>query len=106
MATNNLFAEFNEYFVYSKICPCHKEVKNSKIHLSFYDENGSCILSKVERKKFSFTCLFCETFNEINFEEICNKYTVQLLKRIMKKNCTKIVFKLVYILIYKIVFYK
>ena len=38
MATNNLFAEFNEYFVYSKICPCHKEVKNSKIYLSFYDE--------------------------------------------------------------------
>ena len=38
MATNNLFAEFNECFVYSKICPCHKEIKNSKIYLSFYDE--------------------------------------------------------------------
>ena len=38
MATNNLFAEFNEYFVYSKIGPCHNEVKNSKIYLSFYDE--------------------------------------------------------------------
>ena len=89
MATNNLFAEFNEYFVYSKICPCHKEVKNSKIYLSFYDENSSCILSKEERKKFSFTRSFCETFNEINFEEICNKDTVQLLKSIMKKNYIK-----------------
>ena len=86
MAKNNLFAEFNEYFVYSKICPCHKEVKSSKIYLSFYDENGSCVLSKVERKKFSFTCSFCETFNEINFEQICNKDTVQLLKSILKKN--------------------
>ena len=84
MATNNLSAEFNEYFVYSKICPCHKEVKNSKIYLSFYNENGSCVLSKEERKKFSF----CETFNEINFEEICNKDTVQLLKSIMKKKFT------------------
>ena len=88
MARNNLFAEFNEYFVYSKICPCHKDVKNSKIYLSFYDENSSCILSKEERKKFSFTCSFCETFNEINFEEICNKDTVQFLKSIMKKKIT------------------
>ena len=87
MTTNNLFAEFNEYFVYSKICPCHK-VKNSKIYLSIYDENGSCVLSKEERKKFSFTCSFCETFNEINFEEICSKDTVQLLKFIMKKKIT------------------
>ena len=81
MATNNLFAEFNVIF-------CHKEVKNSKIFLSFYDENGSCVLSKEESKKFSFTCSFCETFNEINFEEICNKDTVQLLKSIMKKKIT------------------
>ena len=88
MTTNNFFAEFNEYFVYSKICPCHKEVKNSKIYLSFYDENGSSVLLKKERKKFSFTCSFCETFNEINFEEICNKDTVQLLKSITKKKFT------------------
>ena len=38
-----------------------------------------------EREKFSFTCSFCETFDQINFEEICNKDTVQLLKEIMKK---------------------
>ena len=92
MSSTNSFSEFKEYFVYSKLCPCHKDVKNSKIYLSFYDENGNCILSKEEREKFSFTCSFCETFNQINFEEICNKDTVQLLKGIMKKNYTKIVF--------------
>ena len=83
-----------------------KKLKIRKFIFHFMMKNGSCVLLKEERKRFSFTCLFCETFNEINFEEICNKYTVQLLKRIMKKNYTKIVFKLVYILIYKIVFYK
>ena len=92
MSSTNSFSEFKEYFVYSKLCPCHKDVKNSKIYLSFYDENGNCILSKEEREKCSFTCSFCETFNQINFEEICNKDTVQLLKGIMKKNYTKIVF--------------
>ena len=92
MSSTNSFYEFKEYFVYSRLCPCHKDVKNSKIHLSFYDENGNCVLSKEEREKFSFTCLFCETFNQINVEEICNKDTVQLLKGIMKKNYTKIVF--------------
>ena len=92
MSSTNSFSEFKEYFVYSKLYPCHKDVKNSKIYLSFYDENGNCVLSKEEREKFSFTCSFCETFNQINFEEICNKDTVQLLKGIMKKNYTKIVF--------------
>ena len=83
--TNHSFDEFKEYFIYSKICPCHKDVKNSKIYLSFYDEDGNCVLSKEEREKFSFACSFCKTFNQINFEEICNKNTVQLLKEIMKK---------------------
>ena len=76
-SSNSSFSEFKEYFVYSKLCPYHKDVKNSKIYLSFYDENGNCILSKVEREKFSFTCSFWETFNQINFEEICNKDAVQ-----------------------------
>ena len=84
-SSSSSFSEFKEYFVYSKLCPCHKDVKNSKICLSFYDENGNCVLSKEEREKFSFTCSFCETFNQINFEEICNKDTEQLLKEIMKK---------------------
>ena len=92
MSSTNSFSEFKEYFVYLKLCPCHKDVKNSKNYLSIYDENGNCVLSKEEREKFSFTCLFCETFNEINFEENCNKDTVQLLKGVMKKNYTKIVF--------------
>ena len=46
--TNHSFDEFKEYFIYSKTCPSHKDVKNSKIYLSFYDEDGNCILSKEE----------------------------------------------------------
>ena len=45
MSSTNSFSEFKGYFVYSKLCPCHQDVKNSKIYLSFYDENGNCILS-------------------------------------------------------------
>ena len=67
MSSTNSFSEFKEYFVYLKLCPCHKDVKNSKIYLSFYDKNGNCVLSKEKREKFSFTCSFCETFNQINF---------------------------------------
>ena len=90
--SNHSFAEFKEYFIYSKNCPCHKDVKNSKIYLSFYDENGNCILLKEEREKFSFVCSFCETFNQINFEEICDKKTVQSFKAIMKKKNTRKLF--------------
>ena len=92
MAINNSLSEFKDYFIYTKICPCQKDVKNSKMYLSFYDENGNCILSKEEREKFSFVCSFCETFNQINFEEICNKDTVLMLKAIMKKNLHELFF--------------
>ena len=88
MAINNSLSEFKDYFIYTKICPCQKDVKNSKIYLSFYDENGNCVLLEEEREKFSFICSFCETFNQINFEEICNKDTVLMLKAIMKKKFT------------------
>ena len=54
---NHSFDEFKENFIYSKICPCQKDVKNSKIYLSFYDEDGNCVLSKEEREK-SFVCMF------------------------------------------------
>ena len=94
---NYSFAKFKEYFIYSKICSCHKDAKNSKIYLSFYDENGNCILSKEEREKFSLVCSFCETFNQINFEEICNKDIVLMLKAIMKKKIYMNCFLLVYI---------
>ena len=84
MAINNSFSEFKDYFIYTKICPCEKDVKNSKIYLSFYDETGGCILSEDERKKFSFKCLFCKSFNQINLDEICNKYAVVMLKNLSK----------------------
>ena len=74
MAIKNSLSEFKDYFIYTKIC----------LYLSFYDETGSCILSEDERKNFLFKCLFCKSFNKINFDEICNKYTVVMLKSLSK----------------------
>ena len=89
MAINNSLSEFKDYFIYTKICPCQNDVKNSKIYLSFYEEIGSCILSEDERNKFWFKSLFCNSFNQINFDEICNKYTLVMLKNLSKirQNC-------------------
>ena len=58
MTINNSLSEFKDYFIYTKICPCQKDVKNSKIYLSFYDETGSCILSEDERKNFRLNVYF------------------------------------------------
>ena len=74
-------AEYNEYFIYTKLCVCKKDLKNFKIFLSMYDESGVSILSDEEKSKFSFTCKFCNSLNRINFNTICNEYTVRFLKR-------------------------
>ena len=74
-------AEYNEYFIYTKLCVCKKDLKNFKIFLSMYDESGVSILSDEEKSKFSFTCKFCNSLNQINFNTICNEYTVRFLKR-------------------------
>ena len=74
-------AEYNEYFIYTKLCVCKKDLKNFKIFLSNYDESGVSILSDEEKSKFSITSKFCNSFNQINFNTICNEYRVRFLKR-------------------------
>ena len=40
-----------------------------------------CVHSFGWRKnKFSFTCSFCNSLNQLGFNTICNEYTVRLLK--------------------------
>ena len=74
-------ADYKYYFIYTKICFCKKDLKNFKIFLSYYNESGSCILSDKEKSKFSFACLFCNSLNQLDFNTICNEYTVRLLKK-------------------------
>ena len=73
--------EYNDYFIYTKLCVCKKDLKNFKIFVSNYDESGVSILSDEEKSKFSFTCKFCNLLSQINFNTICNEYTVRFLKR-------------------------
>ena len=73
-------AEYNDYFIYTKLCVCKRDLKKLKIFLLNYDESGVCILSDEEKKHFSFTCSFCNLLNQLDFDTICNEYTVRLLK--------------------------
>ena len=34
----------------------------------------------MKKKNFSFTCSFCNLLNQLDFNTICNEYTVRLLK--------------------------
>ena len=43
--------EYNDYFIYTKLCVCKKDLKNFKIFLSNYDESGVSILSDEAKKK-------------------------------------------------------
>ena len=63
-------AEYNGYFIYTKLCVCKKDLKNFKIFLSKYDESGMSILSDGEKSKLSFKCKFCNSLNELNFDTI------------------------------------
>ena len=74
-------SEYKDYLIYTKICICKKNLKNFKIFLLNYDESGESILLDEEKSKFSFTCKFCNLLNRINFNTICNEYTVRFLKR-------------------------
>ena len=73
-------AEYKDYFIYTKLCVCKKDLKNFKIFLSYYDESGACNLCDEEKSNFSFRCAFCNSFNRIDFDTICNQYTVRMLK--------------------------
>ena len=64
-----------------KLCVCKKDLKNFEIFLSMYDECGMSILSDEEKSNFSFTCKFCNSFTQLNFDTICNEQTVTFLKR-------------------------
>ena len=55
-------------------------MKNFKIFLSCYDESGACNLCDEEKSNFSFRCAFCNSFNRIDFDTICNQDTVRMLK--------------------------
>ena len=74
-------AEYNDYFIYTKLCVCKKDLKNFKIFLLMYDESGVSILSDEEKSNFSWTCKFCSLLNQLNFDTICNEQTVRFLKR-------------------------
>ena len=74
-------ADYKDYFIYTKICFCKKDLKNFKIFLLYYNESGLCILSDEEKSKFSFAYLFCNSLNQLDFNTICNEYTVRLLKK-------------------------
>ena len=74
-------AECKDCFIYTKLCVCKKNLKNFKIFLSYYDESGACNLFDEEKSNFSFRWAFCNSFNRIDFDTICNQYTVRMLKK-------------------------
>ena len=73
-------ADYKDYCIYTKLCICKKDLKNFKIFLSYYDESGACNLCDEEKSNFSFRCAFCNFFNGIDFDTICNQYAVRILK--------------------------
>ena len=72
-----------DYFFFTQLCRvCKKTYKTFKICLSYYNDAGCFIFSKKEVEDiFSFVCSICNTMNIVLFEEICNPYTVQCLRR-------------------------
>ena len=68
------------HFSFTQVCRvCKKNSKTFKICLSNYDDSGFFIFLKEKEDVFSFVC--CGTINTIKFEEICNPYTVNYLRR-------------------------
>ena len=66
------------HFSFTQVCRiCKKSSKTFKISLSNYDENGLFLRKK---QQLYFVC--CDTMNFINFEEICNPFTVRYLRRL------------------------
>ena len=67
-----------DHFLFTELCRnCKKSCKTFKVCLSYYDVVGRFKLSKVEAAElFSFDCDFCERWNIVDFEQICNPNTV------------------------------
>ena len=82
MASSSLTA-VNDFFNFTKICFfCNKESKTFKIPLYCYSSNssGHCVLTKEEKKKFSFKCPICGFVNQLDFTQMCNEYTAKILQ--------------------------
>ena len=75
-----------DHFSFTQLCRvCKKTSKTFKISLSYYNDNGRFVFLKEEVQDiFSFVC--CNTINSVNFEEICNPYTIQYFRRENKIN--------------------
>lgn len=72
-----------DHFLFTQLCrDCKKSFKTFKICLSYYDDNGCFNLSEKEVEDvFSFVCVFCNSKNAVNFEKICNPYTIWYLTK-------------------------
>ena len=69
------------HFLFTQVCCCcKKSFKTFKIFLSFYGENYLCNLSKKDMEAFSFDCLFCNSTNSVDCQQICDPYTVWYLR--------------------------
>ena len=66
------------YFSFTQVCHvCKKSMKTFKVSLSNYGENG---LFLGRKEPLYFVC--CDTVNFVDFEKICNPFTVQYLKNL------------------------
>ena len=64
------------HFSFMQVCRiCKKSWKTFKVSLSNYDENG---LFLGKKEQLYFVC--CHTMNFVNFDEICNPFTIKYLK--------------------------
>ena len=64
------------HFSFTQVCRfCKKSWRTFKISLSNYDENGLFI---GKEKQLYFMC--CDTMNFVDFNKICNPFTVKYLK--------------------------
>ena len=63
------------HFSFTQVCyVCKKSWKTFKISLSNYDENGLFL----RKEQLYFVC--CGTINFVDFDKICNPFTVKYLR--------------------------
>ena len=81
--TSSSLTTVDDFFNFTKICLfCKKESKTFKILLSCYSSSrGQCVLTEEEKKKFSFKCPICGFGNQLDFTQMCNKYTAKILQK-------------------------
>ena len=59
--------------------------------LSNYDATGKINLNPIQRiREFAFQCEFCSAVSVVDFDQVCNRATVQELKRVEKERKEKI----------------